>query len=133
MEQFDKERLLNLLGALIKVADADLVNNRKSFPCEKEDHELYQTIRDNFQRIYSEADFTCSSLFLSDVQGKSDKFVQMKSKIFNEPTKKQAHRTELLNKLCSLATINEAKEYINVQHNELYNQSLECLEKCRIA
>lgn len=133
MEEFDKERLLNMVGAFIKVADADLVNNRKIFPCKKEDHKNYQTIRDSFQTMYSEADFTCSDRFLVSVKGKSDKFIQMKSKIFNEAAKKKAHREVLLDKLCSLATISEAREYINVQHNELYNQALECLEKCRIA
>jgi len=133
MEEFDTERLLKLLGALIKASDSDLLNNRKCFPCKKEDHEYYKAIRDSFQIIYDEADYTCSSQFLSEVEGKSDKFVQMKSKIFHEPTKKNAHRIELLDKLCSLNTINEAVSYINVQHHKRYNQAMDNLEKCRDA
>ena len=122
-----------MIGAFIRAADSDLVNNRKCFPCDKDDHKHYKEIRDCFKRIYDDADFTCSNSFQANVQGKSEQFIQMKSKIFNDPVKKKAHREELLEKLCSLATINEAKDYINLQHVELYNQALASLAKCRDA
>ena len=80
--------------------------------------------------MYKEADFTQSNEFLTSVQGKTDKLIQMKSKIFNDPVKKKAHRENLLDKLCSLSTIDEAKNYINLQHHELYRHAISSLAKC---
>jgi hypothetical protein len=130
MEEYDKERLLGLLGALIKAADSDLVNNRRCFPCKKEDHEHYKAIRNSYLKIYDEANFASSEKFLTSVKGKSEKFIQMKAKMFNDPVQRKAHMADVLDKLCSLTTINEAKQYINVEHHELYNQAMLSLEKC---
>ena len=87
MKEFDKEKLLKLIGAFIETSDSDLLNNRNCFPCNKADHEYYKTIRDCFQQIYDEADYTCSNIFLSEVKGKTEKYIEMKSKILNEPNK----------------------------------------------
>jgi hypothetical protein len=130
MEEFGKERLLGLLGALIKAADSDLVNNRRTFPCKKEDHEHYKIVRNSYEKIFDKADYASSEKFLTSVKGKSEKFIQMKAKMFNDPVKRKAHRVEVLGKLCSLTTINEAKQYINVQHHGLYNQAMASLDKC---
>lgn len=130
MDILDQEQLLMMLGAFIEAADADLVDNRKCFPCNPRDHEHYKAIRDCFKIIYDEADFTQSNEFQASVQGKDDKFIQVKSKIFNDPVKKMTHRAMLLDKLCSLSTLTEAKNYINLQHHELYNRAVVSLAKC---
>lgn len=88
MEEFDKQKLLGLLGAFIKVTDSHLVNNRRCFPCKKEDHEHYKIIRDNYKKMFDEADFSTSEKFLKSVKGKSESYIQMKVKLFSAPVKK---------------------------------------------
>ncbi len=128
--EYPFEQLLGLVGAFIKVADGDLINKRSCFPCKPELHEYFKEIRDCYQQMYTEADYTHSIIFLNDVQGKPEKIREMKAKLFNDPVKRNNHREDLIEKLCNISTIEEAHSYINIEHHALYAKALKNIDKC---
>lgn len=129
-KEYPFEQLLGLVGAFIKVSDGDLINKRSCFPCRPEHHEFFKAIRDCYQQMYTEADYTHSNIFLNDVQGKSEKTIEMKTKLLNDPIKRTSHREELIDKLCNISTIEEAHSYVNIEHHALYAKALKNMEKC---
>jgi hypothetical protein len=133
IKEMNKEQLLKLIGALIQVNDSHLVDNKSCFLCPDDQHEYYKIIRDCFQKIYEEADFTQTNLFLNETKGKSEQFVEMKTKLYRKPLKISAHRNELIEKICSLKNIEETKNYINISNKQLYEEALHYIEKCHDA
>ncbi|MFO6423569.1 hypothetical protein [Motilimonas sp. KMU-193] len=125
-----KEQLLKLIGALIRVSDGDLVNKCSCFPCPQDQHEYYKVIRDCFQAMYWDADYTKSRAFKKEISGKSDNFTKMKVKMLSAPIKRQAHKDKLLEQLCDLNQLDNAYNYINIEHKPLFTQAVENLGKC---
>ncbi|USH03833.1 hypothetical protein K6Q96_07540 [Grimontia kaedaensis] len=124
MQEMRKAQLLKLIGSLIKAADGDLVNKPSCFPCPAEQHEYYKVIRDCFQVIYTDADYTKSQAFIIEMMGKSDGFIKMKSKILLIPAKRKSHREKLLAKLSDLNQIDNALVDINVEHEPLFRKAI---------
>ena len=129
----EKEQLLKLIGSLIKAADGDLVDSKSCFPCPKEQHSHYKIVRDCFQKIYDEADYLKSRSFVNEIKGKSEKLGEMKAKIYRDPVKRRSHRDRLIEKLCDLNGVGDAKDYINIEHEQLYLTAIEHLGKCHDA
>lgn len=125
-----KEQLLKLIGSLIRATDGDLINSRSCFPCPPDQHEYYKVIRDCFQTIYCDADCTKSSAFKKETAGKSDNYIEMKAKMLSAPKKRQAHKDKLLDKLCDLNELDNASNYINIEHQPLFAKAVENLARC---
>ncbi|PVZ62733.1 hypothetical protein [Pelagibaculum spongiae] len=130
MEEFNTDRLLKTLGALISVSDADLVDDRKCFPCKSEHHVHYKEIRNCFKQIFDEVEYPSTRQFLNEVEGKAEKFIVMKSKLYSAPKKKTEYKKEVLDMLCSMSTIQKAENYVNIQHKTLYKKALDNIRKC---
>lgn len=133
MERMSKEQLLRLIGSLIRAADGDLVNKRSCFPCPPDQHEYYKAVRDCFQTMYCEADYTKSNAFKKEIVEKSDSFIEMKAKMLSAPTKRQAHKDKLLTQLCDLNEIDNASNYINVENEPLFTKAVQNLARCNDA
>jgi len=125
-----KEQLLKIIGSLIRATDGDLVNRRSCFPCPPDQHEYYKAIRDCFQTMYCDADYTKSSAFKKETTGKSDNFIEMKAKMLSAPIKRQAHKDKLLAQLCDLNQLDNASNYINIEHEPLFTKAVENLGRC---
>jgi len=130
MEEFNTDRLLNILGALISVSDADLIDDRKCFPCKNEHHEYFKEIRNCFKQIFDEVEYPLSRQFLNEVEGKTEKFIVMKSKLYSAPKKMTEYKKEVLDMLCSMSTIQKAENYVNLQHEILYKRAFDNIRKC---
>ena len=121
-KEYSPQELVTLIVTLIKASDADLVDNRKCFPCKKEDHENYKRIRDIFVKIYSEADYSKSRLFQKDIAGKSESVKNMKIKLNNSPIKKSEYKNKLLESFKMITNFDKAYELANIDHEQLLNE-----------
>ena len=133
MERLNKDQLLKLIGSLIRATDGDLVNKRSCFPCPPDQHEYYKFVRDCFQTMYGEADYTKSIAFNKEIAGKSDSFIEMKAKMLSAPINRQAHKEKLLSQLCNLNHLDNASSYINIEHAPLFAKAVEYLGRCNDA
>ncbi|MGY5739696.1 hypothetical protein ACXHQ8_13750 [Vibrio antiquarius] len=133
MGRLNKEQLLRLIGSLIRATDGDLVNKHSCFPCPPDQHEYYKSVRDSFQTMYREAEFTKSRAFKKEIAGKSDSLIEMKAKMLSSPIKRQKHKDKLLAQLCDLNKLDDALNYINIEHVSLFTIAIENLQRCNDA
>jgi hypothetical protein len=80
--------------------------------------------------MYCDADYTKSSAFKKETAGKSDNFIEMKAKMLLAPIKRQAHKDKLLAQLCDLNQLDNATNYINIEHEHLFTKAVENLGRC---
>jgi len=90
----------------------------------------FKEIRNCFKQIFDEVEYPLSRQFLNEVEGKTTKFIEMKSKLYSAPKKMTEYKKEVLDMLCSMSTIQKAEDYVNIQHKTLYKKAFENIRKC---
>ena len=99
-----KRQLLQAVVGLIEVNDYQLLSHRPALGeiAHPDDFELVGRIARTVKSLYDDFDYTESPEFLRSIEGKSDRFAEMKRRLASDPQRRAEQRDRLAEALVEL-------------------------------
>ncbi|WP_036800701.1 hypothetical protein [Photobacterium marinum] len=131
-----KQKVLHLILSLLKAGEIELLKNGSLLRCEScsdVDKEKIKTVGILMAEIYDSYDYFLSLEFLNSVDGKSEKYREMKVKMESTAPKKQKHKEEFMSSVRELQDSRRIYDLIQPSVYEKMDEVVRLLSELNLA
>ncbi len=131
-----KQKVLHLVLALLKGSDIELLKNSSVLSgesCSDEDKEKIKKIGMLITEIYSSYDYFASPIFLKTVDGKSEKYREMKVRMESGAVRRKKHNDDFISSIREIQDSRMIYDHVSPSMHDKVDEVISLLSDLKLS